>query len=65
MHQKSPAQALFAGFRTYLALPCVLHAFAAINTDVNHFCLCRPDTTCTPEARCIDAVRPRPIDSVR
>ena len=60
-----PRASLLCSPRTYPASPCRLHAFAKINKDVNHFCLCRSDTACASKASCSDAMPPRAIDRVR
>ena len=64
-HQHSPAKALFAGFRFRNKLPRRMHAFARINTDVNHFCLCRSDTTYASKVSCINDTPSMQISGVR
>ena len=65
MHQHSPARASLVAPRAYPASPCLLHAFAKINTDVNHFCLCRSNTAYASEASCTDVTPSMPISGVR
>ena len=64
-HQHSPAKALFAGFRFRNKLPRRMHAFARINTDVNHFCLCRSDTAYASKVSCINDTPSMQISGVR
>ena len=65
MHQQSPAQALFAGFRFRNELSRRMHAFARINTDGNHFCLCRSGTPCDSKVTCSNDTPSMPISGVR
>ena len=65
MHQHRPAKALFAGFRFRNKLPRRMHAFARINTDVNHFCLCRSDTVYASKVSCINDTPSMQISGVR
>ena len=53
-HQHSPAKDLAAGSRFRDQLPRRMHAFARINTDVNHLCLCRFDTAYASRVFCIN-----------
>jgi hypothetical protein len=64
-HPHNAAQALFAAPRTYPASPCLSHTFARINTDGNHFCLCRAETTGASEVLVTTAVPPGLIARVQ
>jgi len=64
-HQHGPAWAFLVAPRTYPASPCLLHAFARINSGGIHLCLCRSDTAYAYEASCNDTTPSMPISGVR
>ena len=65
IHHHRAAEALFAGFRSRGKVLRLMCPFVRLDTDVDHFCLCRSQTAGASVALCTSATPAWPMVRVR